>query len=405
MDDAYKCDLRDLLLDRIRFVVPPFQRRYVWTATEWGRLWDDLIDTAGAADATAHFLGAIVLQRAHERAGEPKIRRVVDGQQRLTTVQLLLAAVRNVATGRGLDDIAHQVGELIANRPAGPGHELKIVSSLGDQEAFRLAMTTSTPAAGLAEPPVQAYRYFVGRVASLAGYGRSGADALRRLVDVVGRGVYVVVMDLSDRDDPQAIYERLNSGGAVLRPSELIRNHVFYQCDRQGLVPEQMYEEYWAEFDDGYWFDGALPTSSTRLDRMLRAFLIMETEDNVPIGKLFRIFRDYLTRHEGNLRAGLARIARYGDIFTGLDTGTGLDPYESEFVDRLRIVESTVLTPVLLRLFGEFEPTQRRPALTVLESYLLRRELSGQERPRPRGPRGAAAPAAPTGSDAGPGHP
>jgi len=136
MDLAYKCDLHTMLSDRVEFVVPPFQRHYVWTAEKWTRLWDDILETARRRDRLGHFFGAIVVQHEIERAGDPKTRAIVDGQQRLTTVQVLLAA-----------------------------------------------------------------------------------------------------------------------GGAPLRPSELVRNHIFHQCAQQGLDQRQTYNDYWESFDDGYWFD------------------------------------------------------------------------------------------------------------------------------------------------------
>jgi uncharacterized protein DUF262/uncharacterized protein DUF1524 len=388
VDDAYKRDLQDLLLDRIRFVVPPFQRNYVWTGDEWGRLFQDLLDTARRTDGLQHFLGAVVLQHAHERAGEPKIRDVVDGQQRLTTVQLLLAAIRDAAAARSLAGVANAARELTVNRPAGPAHELKVTSALADQDAFRHTMTAGGVAALRArfprgaEPPVaQAYRFFADRIEAVlaaepAGTGRDGA-VLQNLLDVLGRAVYLVVLDLSERDDPQAIYERLNSGGAVLRPAELVRNHIFYQCARRGLAQERLYEEYWADFDDGYWFDSDSPRAPTRLDHLLRSYLIMEQRADVAMARLFLTFRDYIAGHADDLRGVLARIARYGEIFASLDTGDGLGPAEREFTERLRAIDSTVLTPVLLRLFGAFAPERRGPALSILESYLLRREICG----------------------------
>ena len=213
--------------------------------------------------------------------------------------------------------------------------------------------------------------------ALLKGTGKRAGDVLDRLFDALGDDVYLVVMELGESDDPQAIYERLNSGGAILRASELVRNHILQQCEREGLPQLQMYEDYWADFDDGYWFDSKTRQSPTRLDHLLRTYLIMETRADVPMPQLFSRFRTYIASRRGRLRPTLAQISRYGQIFTSIETGAGLEPYESEFLARLRAIDSTVLTPVLLRLFGEYDSRRRRPALAAIESYLLRRHLCG----------------------------
>ena len=382
MDNAYKSNLRELLGGRIRFVVPPFQRHYVWTADEWRQLWDDLRATADRTAGPEHFLGAVVLQhRPDGSSGGPRPLDVVDGQQRLVTLQLLLAAIGDVARGRGLTDIVSQAAELTANhRDSAP----KLTPALADREAFSAAMATAGSRALQAAfadglPPIgQAYQYFARQVtAFLKGLGKRAGDVLERLFVALVDDVYLVVMELGESDDPQAIYERLNSGGAILRASELVRNHILQQCEREGLPQRQMYEEYWADFDDGYWFDSKTRQSPTRLDHLLRIYLIMEDRADVPMPQLFSRFRTYIAAQRGRLRPTLAQISRYGQIFASIDTGAGLEPYESEFLSRLRAIDSTVLTPVLMRLFGEYDSMRRRPALAAIESYLLRRHLCG----------------------------
>ena len=380
MDNAYKSNLRELLSERTRFVVPPFQRHYVWTADEWRRLWDDLRATADRPGGPQHFLGAVVLQhRPDGNSAGPRPLDVVDGQQRLVTLQLLLAAIRDIAQVRGVSEIATRAGDLTVAMEVA-----KLSPALADREAFSAVMAAGTSRALQAAfadglPPIaQAYQYFARQVtALLKGAGRRVGEVLARLLNALGGDVYLVVMELGESDDPQAIYERLNSGGAILRASELVRNHILQQCEREGLPQLQMYEEYWADFDDGYWFDSKTRQSATRLDHLLRMYLIMETRADVPMPQLFSRFRSYIAGQRGKLEQSLARISRYGQIFASIDGGDGLEPYEHEFLARLRAIDSTVLTPVLLRLFAEYDPIRRRPALAAIESYLLRRHLCG----------------------------
>ncbi len=385
MDSAYKSYVQELLVGDIRFVVPPFQRRYVWTGAEWRRLWDDIQNTATDPAGAHHFLGPVVFLRNNGTNAAQRVLGVVDGQQRLITVQLLAAAFRDVAAARGLHQIAQRAAAFTIDEATDRAAQSRLTPALADRVDFRATMSAGSvkgvqtiyPSGGL--PPIaQAYRFYAQRIAVVAdAAGKRARDVLTKLLDALGRAVYLVVMELGERDDPQAIYERLNSGGAILRPSDLIRNHVLHQCERQGLSQLDMYDRYWADFDDGLWLAGPSPQSPNRLDRLLRMYLIMEDRADVPPTNLFARFRTYIARHQGRLAETLARIARYGQVFDRLDTGEGLEPYETEFLERLRVIDSTVFTPVLLYLFGEYDAERRRPALGVLESFLLRRHACG----------------------------
>jgi hypothetical protein len=405
VDNAYKSYVQELLVSDIRFVVPPFQRRYVWTGAEWRRLWDDLQNTATDPAGAHHFLGPVVFLRQNGGTAAPRVLGVVDGQQRLITVALLAAAFRDVAAARGLRLVAQRADAFTGDGTTDRDAQPRLTPALADRIDFQATMSAGSisgvqaryPAGGL--PPIaQAYRFFAQRVRSVAdAAGRRASDALATLVDALGRAVYLVVMELGERDDPQAIYERLNSGGAILRPSDLIRNHILHQCDRQGLSQLDMYDRYWAEFDDGSWLAGPSPQSPNRLDRLLRNYLIMEDRADVPPANLFARFRTYVARHQGRLGETLARITRYGQVFDRLDTGEGLEPYETEFLERLRVIDSTVFMPVLLYLFGEYDARRRRGGLAVLESFLLRRYACGLSAGQPWWPGSAPAQSADTG--------
>jgi uncharacterized protein with ParB-like and HNH nuclease domain len=124
VDRAYKCYLQELLASQVRFVVPPFQRRYVWTGAEWRRLWDDLLSTAHSLDGPHHFLGPVVFLHPSDgrsdNTGAARVLDVVDGQQRLITIQMLIAAFRDVAVGRRIKQLAERADALTAIPVAEP---------------------------------------------------------------------------------------------------------------------------------------------------------------------------------------------------------------------------------------------------------------------------------------------
>ena len=145
----------DLFNSRIQFVVPVYQRAYVWNETEnWAVMWDDIADIADRfiadpAAQTRHFLGPIVLEEQHFEVGGVDPRLVIDGQQRLTTLQVILSAAVDVAKAHGAEDVARDLGELIFNRGRTVEGNLrfKIWPSRRDRNVF-LGVIENGPADG-----------------------------------------------------------------------------------------------------------------------------------------------------------------------------------------------------------------------------------------------------------------
>ena len=375
MKKAYTCEIDRIFSDRARYVVPPFQRNYVWTGAKWDLLWQDVLACAARPDRGNHFLGAIVLQDDDTvEIGHPKSTFVVDGQQRLTTIQILIAAIRSAAEQAGLAALVERTLDLtyIDRDVTQP----KLVTALADAEGFALAIGGSAAATRRSndEPThVQAYRWFLRCIRDWLATQPDPADALPRLLDIVTKRLYVVVADLHDHDDPQAIYERLNSGGEPLRASELIRNHILHRCRRQGIPVTEAYAQYWESLDDGAWYVRAPGSTEAEIDVFLRSYLILETRTEVSERQLFPPFRDYVATQEDDLRGMLGRIVESAELFRRIRTGAGLLPHERRFAERMRAAGVYAFMPVVMHLFATYSPDQRRPALDALESYVLRR--------------------------------
>ena len=379
MKKAYTCEIDRIFTDRARYVVPPFQRNYVWTGAKWDLLWQDILACVARPDRGNHFLGVIVLQDDDTvEIGQPKSTFVVDGQQRLTTIQILIAAIRSAGQRMGLTALVERTQDLTyidrdINQP-------KLVPPLADTEGFTLAIGGAVAAKKTADEPthVQAYRWYTRCIRDWLATQPDPADALARLLDIVTKRLYVVVADLHDHDDPQAIYERLNSGGEPLRASELIRNHILHRCRRQGIPVAEAYAQYWEGLDDGAWYVRAPGSTEADIDVFLRSFLILETRTEVPERQLFPPFRDYVATQEDDLRGMLSRIVESAALFRRIRTGTGLLPHERRFVDRMRASSIYAFMPVVMHLFSTYSAEQRRPALDALESYVLRRIICGK---------------------------
>jgi len=388
--DAKEEALGALFKTDVRFVVPRFQRRYVWTKDNWAALWSDVLAAvdryADPLSVPQHFLGAVVLLTSP--VGGPstmRVRQVIDGQQRLATLQILFAAARDVAGSRGVDrrylialrKLTHNDDEMSRD----DDDVYKLWPTFHDWKAFRAVMAGEAGAGRDAAPLVQAYQYFHRAIDAWAA-PRSGGDleaAFDRLIAVLNHGMHLVVLDLTERDNPQVVFESLNGRGMPLQISDLVRNHFFYLAETGGFDADRLYEEHWVRFEDGYWRDdiGKAPRGGTRLDAFLTYFLTMELRKHINAQQIFLEFRQYVAPLAARLPQVMARFAAYGDIHRALDQRGELDAFEAEVMWHVDVLNTSAVMPLLLHVFAEYEVDVRRGVLELLDSYLVRRVIVG----------------------------
>lgn len=410
-----------------RLVVPLFQRRYVWgEENQWQPLWLDIQQLAeeelarmsrGSAAARKklpnHFIGAVVLARLDTWGRAVPARNVIDGQQRMTTLQILLTALRDVAVAQEVEGVKQIFERLTRNnyRTDSTYEQFKVWPTSGDQEIFEQVMTAGSPREVERLFPltrgyrkrkydprprlVEAYLYFVGVFEEylLANDPESVDEApddnlvatrLDALLECITKRLEVVMVELEDDDDPQVIFESLNGRGAPLRPSDLIRNLVFLEASKQRRDLPALHRQYWAEFDDSghrgkFWQEetrqGRL--RRPRLDLFFFHFLTLQRREQLPITQLYTEFRSWwLEAASDDAEAEMANLRHYGDVYRSFFEG-GNRPRLNTLVHRLQVMDTSVFYPVLLglrtRWNGKTDTRQLDEILTDLESYLVRR--------------------------------
>jgi hypothetical protein len=370
----------------LRLAMPIFQRGYVWSeSANWVPLWSDIVD-AWRSTGESHFLGVIVLEQELSQTGYPGVRRVIDGQQRLTTIQVVLAVIRDIAAATGDLELVADLAVLIANA-GGPGTDetFKVWPSQGDRAPFRRVVTAGGLEAVCSGYPAglpalaRAYRFFHKQITELM-TGRPADQVsaiLREVAEALCTGLTVVVLDLDPTDDPQTIFGSLNSLGTRLRPGDLVRNHLFHECKRIGLDAEDLHDRHWSAFDAEYWqaHPPGGPADSSRLDAFLSDYLILETRTLSPTSRVFHEFRHYLRGCGLSLEGVLVRLSEHGRIHASLDTGDGLSSDEWSILRRLRDTQIHVTRPLLMGILIRCEGKRRLEALRTIESYVLRRHL------------------------------
>ena len=382
----------------VRYEVPPFQRRYVWNQDEqWEPLWDDV---AGLAQSIvederpeAHFMGAVVLQQLEFPTGTIQRRIIVDGQQRLTTLQLLIDAVQEVLEVRGHSDPSKRLSALVDNlrafRDGDEDNAFKVWPTAVDRAAFRHAMSNDLSGAEYATSRiVQAHDYFKGQVGQWLDKfdDRAGerARAASALEEVLRTKLELVVIDLGDADDPHMIFETLNARGTPLLPSDMVKNKILYDAkikssdDDSDRSPEE--RRLWA-FDDDWWAKdvGRGLQRRPRIDVFLNHWLTLRNRSETKPYDEFRVFEKYAQARskDGETVFDIAKDIRdLGGVFRDVEE-LGRENIGS-FLERRNIMNVGVATPLLLWLLSsDVPPATLANCVRAIESFLVRRVVCG----------------------------
>jgi hypothetical protein len=393
--------LKALFQKDVRYVIPTFQRPYVWDQEgQWEALWDDLRNVAEwyleelrAADgnnalaeerAKTHFMGAVVFQQQPTPTAEIESRTVIDGQQRLTTMQLLLDAAQEVLEELGYPE-AQRLARLVENAYAQEDEVFKLWPTSLDRDAFRASMTNSavTPEGFEESLIVQAHDFFRLQIREWIESAQTEDERRERAhgLETALFGLLVmVVIDLATTDDPFVIFETLNARGTPLLASDLVKNYVLQTATARGKAADELYDEEWRSFEERWWREEVQQGRIVRprLDVFLNYWLIMRTADEVPANDVFPFFKRYVEQNGLRIEDVAVDLRSTGATYRHLDD---TDPFSTAgtFLYRWRTVEAGVTTPILLWLFVQppdrLESARRDRCLSALESFLVRRMI------------------------------
>lgn len=399
-------DLKDIFRKDTRYVVPRFQRPYVWDEEEhWQLLWEDLrlvVDELmqrreDAADrlerdeaqleTSPHFLGAVVLDQQSNPTRKLETREIIDGQQRLITLQVLLSAAHNASMDLGHEESASMLEKLMYNDKDLTDTEtdrLKVWPIEADQDAFIDVMALSDPESDVFaldgdKKLHNCFRYFKDQIHDWTEKkDQPSEEHLDALVTTMWHLLRVVVIDLESNDDAQVIFETLNARGTPLLAADLIKNYLFREAKIERDDPGELHDEYWQQFDQDEWRE---EVSQGRLERpkidvFMMHWLTMQMSQQVRAKKLFPAFRKFLDRTDLTVEDILQNIDYYASIYQDISEPER-DSREGIFFYRLDVLDTTTPYPVLLWVFGlkNISETQRVKAIEAIESWLMRRML------------------------------
>ena len=403
---------------------PLFQRPYVWRETDnWEPLWESVKAVAEQKVRydliRPHFLGAIVLKQLE--AGDQS-RLVIDGQQRLITLQIMIAAIRGICNVHApekdkvfLDTAFKDVSE--ENVPAEDEEDgskfFKFWPTNVDREDFNEIMRVRSPAKleakyGEPRPPIpECYLYFHRRVEEwLEDYqGEELTKRLKSLKEVIYKGLLVVTVNLQREDDPQRIFETLNHLGEPLTTADLVKNFLFNEMrgedkednyEKASSRLEKFYEEIWKPLDDpkspdgtriAYWRDKVTRVrggqKTYRIDLFLRDYMTLKRESRIETNlydEFCSSFRMEKKKQKGKPEESsfaerqTRQLRCYADIFHKFDQYPKGCP-ENLFFERLKELKTDGHLPVLLELYRKVNESEFREILMPLESFVVRRSV------------------------------
>lgn len=427
-------DVMSLFEKGRRYLVPIYQRAYVWSEDkQWKPLWTDITNKADSLfekdpdDKTPirkHFLGAIVLFFYQPSKFNPFIPadEIIDGQQRLATIQLLLFALRDFLKKFPVGNYPARLRILTLNELAvEPKENYKVWPRLSDRMTFEGIYSANSPEAIEKTFPKERYRYskyfkprhklvdaylfFYRQIKAYVSQDNDNDGTLENtltdvqqkrlvaLIDAITKYMEIVVIELEEKDDPQAIFEALNDHQEPLLPSDLIRNLVFLHVQTSGKSVEIIHKKYWADYDDkeqgsgNFWnaVESRGRRNNQRFDMFIFYYLtikIIEKKSDISLSNLYQEFRDWWNSSPAprDVEVELQELNRFSELFKKFYDHEK-DSRIGDFTRRLRELDTTTIYPLVLYLLSQdasvLPDAEKIKIFCDLESYLVRRAVCG----------------------------
>jgi len=356
---AKETKLQDILEGTKQYVIPLFQRTYSWESKEWEALWKDLIDLCEAENPRSHFIGSIVnMPTTSVPEGVAKYL-LIDGQQRLTTIFILLTLLRDKAKNRGHKEFAEEIHNTLLVNPYKKDHDLfKLMPTQIDRDAYKNLIRNESDANRNDNSLMRAYAFFDRKL-------KQSPIQHEQLKKVITSYLSVVSIVLDVDDNPHLVFESLNAKGKPLTQADLIRNYFFMRIDidRQ----EEVYTDYWQPMQTSL---------SDVLTEYMRHFLMMDG-NIVKQSDVYSVLKERVSIE--NAIDYLNRLKGFSNYYKRL-----IDPDDEPEIElrkyfrRLKRLEVTTVYPLLLNLYGAYanEEISKHDFVDILrtiENYLIRR--------------------------------
>ena len=371
---ATEAKFLDFLKKSPQFVIPIYQRTYSWTERECRQLWDDIVRTGSNDAVSAHFVGSIVyIEKGLYQVSRQSPLLVIDGQQRLTTVTLILEALaRQLGDSEPVDGFsAKKLRSYYLLNPLEQGERgFKLLLTQTDKASVLALVQQKTQPTDQSLRVTENFAFFEEQVQNL------GAD-LPALCHGLAKLVVVDIALSRDHDNPQLIFESMNSTGRELSQADLIRNFIL-----MGLEPAhqtRLYEDHWRPMEVGF----GQEAYGSHFDSFMRHYLTLKTGEIPNVRAVYEAFKSHARTPDiaaAGVDALVADIHAFAGYYCEMALGKEADKKLAEAFRDLRELKVDVAYPFLLELYDDFangrlENTDFEAAVRLVEAYVFRRAV------------------------------
>ena len=372
---AVEAKLLDFLKKSPQFVIPIYQRTYSWTDKECRQLWEDILRTGSDDRVSVHFVGSVVyIDKADSTVTTWEPLLVIDGQQRLTTVTLLIAALaRAVGEAEPIDGFSAEMlrGYYLLNHLEKGERKFKLVLSQTDKSTLTSIVCNDEQPKEHSLRVIQNFKLFENLIAGL------GSD-LTAVCKGLAKLMMVDIKLKRGEDNPQLIFESMNSTGKELSQADLIRNYVL-----MGLEPElqtRLYEQFWHPMEINFGQDAY----ATHFDAFMRHYLTVKTGEIPRLDEVYEAFKAHAcspvatTAGVEALMKDLHDFSRHFCAMALPNAETDID-LKLAFHD-LQELKVDVAYPFLLELYHDYKAgilskAEMFASARLVEAYVFRRAI------------------------------
>lgn len=347
--DIDKGSIYDLLNGQCQYIIPVYQRKYSWLPdAQCARLWNDIVKME-KGHKKHHFVGSIVSIAEQKALMGVQKQLIIDGQQRMTTLSILMIALRDYLKETvPEEEFEDNITDMVLKNPKRKGEDAyKMLLTDIDKEVM-IKLVDGLKISENEESQIYTnYLYFKQKVSEGVLTPEQIYESISKL-DIVG-----IILDKEQGDEPQLIFESLNSTGMDLSKSDLIRNFILMGLDNE--EQKIIYNNYWKPFEN-YFINPDVPE---RMDRFFRDYLVMKKGAYVNFAYIYDVFKDYAGNSEFSKIEDLAEdVMIYGDLYTNITSDKkklpeSQKPLEPIF-EEIRSLRMEVAYPFLIKVYMDY---------------------------------------------------
>ncbi|GAA6948656.1 DUF262 and DUF1524 domain-containing protein [Helicobacter pylori] len=350
-----------------QLVIPIYQRLYSWEKEQCKQLWDDIIKIGGDDKANSHFIGFILYVLDDiKHSGNTLL--VIDGQQRLTTITLLLIALRNHLS----DEVKREKIEdhYLINSDKDGDKKFRLILSESDKDTLLFLIDKNK------RKPSEPSSKIVENFKLFEEWISKNTDKLEIIFKGLEKLMMVYIALEKEKDDPQLIFESMNSKGMELTQTDLIRNYIVMETETEKQESFYIYNRYWRAMEEEF------KQNKKLFDRFVRHYLTIKTREIPNINKVYVALKDYRQKEGIGIEDLLKDLQKYCGYFCRIVFKKEADKDLNKALGFLVDLEMDVIYPLLLELYNDYSDgvlskDDFRRSIALIESYICRRAVCG----------------------------